>query len=247
MFLASYTWSKFISSGIDQQFGSGSDQYAGLFSPFQRSRNKSLDAQDVPHTFSFTNLYELPFGKGHRFLPNAGGFVNGLVSGWQLNSILRLQSGTPLFFRSSQCNIPGQFAMGCVPAILPGANPFLTSYGDWDPNTGPLLNKDAFENGSTGGVFSFTPGAGPRTANVRQSAFRKLDIVLQKSIPITERVRFQIRGEFFNVLNTHYFTQGTTWGQGGAIVTDVGSPLFGTWTGAVTTPRNIQVAGRLTF
>jgi hypothetical protein len=247
MFLASYTWSKFISSGIDQQFGSGSDQYAGLFSPFQRSRNKSLDAQDVPHTFSFTNLYELPFGKGHRFLPNAGGFVNGLVSGWQLNSILRLQSGTPLFFRSSQCNIPGQFAMGCVPAILPGANPFLTSFGDWDPNTGPLLNKDAFENGSTGGVFSFTPGAGPRTANVRQSAFRKLDIVLQKSIPITERVRFQIRGEFFNVLNTHYFTQGTTWGQGGAIVTDVGSPLFGTWTGAVTTPRNIQVAGRLTF
>ena len=128
MFLASYTWSKFISSGIDQQFGSGSDQYAGLFSPFQRSRNKSLDAQDVPHTFSFTNLYELPFGKGHRFLANAGGFVNGLVSGWQLNSILRLQSGTPLFFRSSQCNIPGQFAMGCVPAILPGANPFLTSY-----------------------------------------------------------------------------------------------------------------------
>jgi hypothetical protein len=247
MFLASYTWSKFISSGIDQQFGSGSDQYAGLFSPFQRSRNKSLDAQDVPHTFSFTNLYELPIGKGHRFLANAGGFVNGLVSGWQLNSILRLQSGTPLFFRSSQCNIPGQFAMGCVPAILPGANPFLTSYGDWDPNTGPLLNKNAFENGSTGGVFSFTPGAGPRTANIRQSAFRKFDIVLQKSIPITERVRFQIRGEFFNVLNTHYFTQGTTWGQGGAIVTDVGSPLFGTWTGAVTTPRNIQVAGRLSF
>jgi hypothetical protein len=44
MFLASYTWSKFISSGIDQQFGSGADQYAGLFSPYQRSRNKSLDA-----------------------------------------------------------------------------------------------------------------------------------------------------------------------------------------------------------
>ncbi len=29
-FLSSYTWSKFISSGIDQQFGSGSDQYSGL-------------------------------------------------------------------------------------------------------------------------------------------------------------------------------------------------------------------------
>jgi hypothetical protein len=247
MFLASYTWSKFISSGIDQQFGSGSDQYAGLFSPYQRSRNKSLDAQDVPHTLSFTSLYELPIGKGHRFLGNSGGIAGRLVSGWQLNSIFRAQSGIPFFFRSSQCNIPDQFAMGCVPAVLNGANPFLTSFSDWDPNGGPLLSRAAFENGVSGGVFSFSPGVGPRTSNMRQSPFRKLDIVLQKSTKLTERVAFQIRAEFFNVLNTHYFTQGTTWGQGGAIVTDVGSPLFGTWSGAVTTPRNIQVAGRLTF
>ena len=119
-FLASYTWSKFISSGIDQQFGSGSDQYSGLFSPYQRSRNKSLDAQDVPHSFSLTSLYELPIGRGHRLMASAGGFVNRLVSGWQVNGIYRAQSGIPFFFRSSQCNIPSQFAMGCVPAVLPG-------------------------------------------------------------------------------------------------------------------------------
>lgn len=247
MFLASWTWSKFLSSGIDQQFGSGADQYSGLFSPYQRRRNKSLDAQDVPQTFSLMSLYELPMGKGHRFLGTSSGFVSRVVSGWQLNGIFRAQSGIPFFFRSSQCNIPSQFGMGCVPAVLNGAEPFLTSFDSWDPNAGPLLNRAAFENGSNGGVFSFDPGTGPRTSNLRQSPFRKLDLVLEKNTSITERVKFQIRGEFFNVFNWHFFTQGTTWGQGGAIRTDVGSPLFGTWTGAVTTPRSIQVAGRITF
>jgi len=164
-----------------------------------------------------------------------------------VNGILRAQSGIAFFFRSSQCNIPGQFAMGCVPAIISGANPLLTDFGNYDPGTGPLLNKAAFENGSGGGVFSFTPGSGPRTSNLRQSPFHKLDLVLEKNTRINERMRFQIRAEFFNVFNAHFFTQGTTWGQGGAFVTDVGSPLFGTWTGAVTTPRNVQIAGRFSF
>ena len=90
-------------------------------------------------------------------------------------------------------------------------------------------------------------GVGPRTTSFRQSSFHKLDLVLEKNTKITERVKFQIRGEFFNIFNSHFFTQGTTWGEGGAFVTNLGNPLFGTWTGAVTTPRNIQVAGRLSF
>ena len=137
--------------------------------------------------------------------------------------------------------------MGCLPAQIPGVNPFLQSTGSYDPNKGPLLNRAAFENGTAGGVFSFYSGAGARVTNLRQSPFTSFNFVLEKNINITERLRFQIRGEFFNLLNTHYFTQGTTWGQQGAFVTDLGSPLFGTWTGQVTTPRNIQLAARFSF
>jgi hypothetical protein len=192
-------------------------------------------------------LFELPFGKGRRYLGSSAPLMNRLVSGWQINAVARAQSGIPFIFRSSQCNIPGQFAMGCIPSILPGANPFNHDVMGFDPNSGPLFNRAAFENGANGGVFSFNPGVGSRTTNLRQSAFRKLDVVFEKNTPINERVRFQIRAEFHNLFNNHYFTQGTTWGQGGAWVTDVGSPLFGTWTGAVTGPRNIQVAGRISF
>ena len=245
MFLGSYTWSKFLGSGADQQIGA-SYGYAGLISPFQRSRNKALDAQDVPHTLSLTSLYELPIGKGHRFL-SSGTMADKLFSGWDVNGIFRAQSGIPFFITSSQCNIPGQFGMACLPGQIPGANPFITSIGSYNPNNGPLLSRDAFENGSSGGVFSFYSGVGPRMTNIRQSPFTSFNFVLEKNTRVTERIRFQIRAEFFNLFNLHFFTQGTTWGQGGAFVTDVGSPLFGTWTGNVTTPRNIQLATRLSF
>jgi hypothetical protein len=137
--------------------------------------------------------------------------------------------------------------MGCLPGVLPGANPFLSSVSSYNPNNGPLLNRDAFQNGSDGGVFSFDSGSAGRISNLRQSPFTSMNCVLQKNTKITEKVGFQIRAEFFNLFNLHFFTQGTTWGQGAAFVTDLGSPLFGTWTGAVTTPRNIQLGGRVSF
>jgi hypothetical protein len=91
------------------------------------------------------------------------------------------------------------------------------------------------------------PGVGARVPNIRQSPFTSMNFVLEKNTRITEKTMFQIRAEFFNLFNIHYFTQGTTWGQGGAFITDVGSSLFGTWTGNVTTPRNIQLAARFSF
>jgi len=186
-------------------------------------------------------------GKGHRFMGSSGIVGDKLFSGWAVDSIFRVQSGIPFFFNSSQCTIPGQFAMACLPGVLPGANPFVTGFSDFNPNNGPLLNRASFENGSAGGVFSFNPGAGSRMTNIRQSPFTSMNFVLEKNTNITEKMRFQIRAEFFNLFNIHFFTQGTTWGQGGAFVTDVGSPLFGTWTGQVTTPRNIQLAARFSF
>jgi hypothetical protein len=246
MFLGSYTWSKFLSSGADQQFASVFSS-PGLISPYQESRNKSLDAQDVPQSLSLTALYDIPMGRGHRFMGHSGFVGDKLFSGWEVNGIFRAQSGIPFFIYSSQCNIPSQFGMGCLPGVLPGANPFVTSVSNYNPNNGPLLNRDAFQNGADGGVFSFDSGSAGRISNLRQSPFTSMNCVLQKNTRITEKVGFQIRAEFFNLFNLHFFTQGTTWGQGAAFVTDLGSPLFGTWTGAVTTPRNIQLGGRVSF
>jgi hypothetical protein len=243
--LTSYTWAKFISSGSDIQTGEGVG--TGDISPFQRERNKALDAQDVPNTLSVAALYDLPFGKGKRWLSGAGSNVlDKIVGGWQWGTVFRIQGGLPFFIYSSSCNIPGQFAMGCLPGVIPGANPFAQSKGSFNPQL-PLLNRSAFEEGSTGGAFSFYGGVGSRLESFRGFGYHNHDMTLQKTYSFTERLKLQFRAEFFNIWNWHVFSQGTTWGQGGAFFTDVSSPDFGGVTGSVTAPRNIQFAAKIIF
>lgn len=72
-----------------------------------------------------------------------------------------------------------------------------------------------------------------------------------KNIPITERVKLQLRGEFFNLWNWHIFQPqpvGASFSTNpSAFTTDVASPSFGTWNGSVSAPRDVQVGVRLTF
>jgi hypothetical protein len=253
--LTSYTWSNYLSTGSDVQteelLATGE---SGVISPFQRQRNKSPDSQDVPQVLSAALVYQLPFGKGQRFV-NHGGLVGKAVQGWQLSTIFHASSGLPVWFRNSDCTIPGQFAMGCVPAILPGANPLAQSKGSFNPRE-PLFNASAFE--STGrlpgpsGVLGtnediYSPGVGPRISNIRGFGYRNNDFGLQKITLITERVKLELRAEFFNLWNWHVFSQGTTWGQSGAFTTDLASPDFGLVTGNVTAPRNIQLGAKIVF
>jgi hypothetical protein len=113
----------------------------------------------------------------------------------------------------------------------------------------PLLNLNSFE---PAGGFNFYTGNGPRVQNFRQPGYRDFDLGVQKLVHISERVTFQLRGDAFNVFNSHHFnTVGISIqssGLGGsAFDTDVASPGFGTWNGAVTSPRNLQVSGRISF
>jgi Carboxypeptidase regulatory-like domain/TonB dependent receptor len=239
--LGSYTFSKLISNTDDvQRIDAGA---AFAFSPFERQRYKSLSVGDVPNTFSLTFLYQLPFGKGKRFLGNSG-VADKIVGGWQVTSIFRAQSGIPYFFRSSQCNVPSQLRAGCVPAILSGASPFAQEQGgNFDPNK-PLFNAAAFESPNS---FNFYTGAGSRTSNLRGFPYYGHEVALIKSTRISERVEFQIKGEFFNIWNWHTFTTGGTWGTGRAFDEDVASPAFGTWTGNISKPRNIQLGAKFIF
>jgi hypothetical protein len=136
----------------------------------------------------------------------------------------------------------------CSPALPPGASPFLQPPTHFDPFT-PVLNVNSFEPASG---FDFYTGIGPRVQNLRQPGYSDFDIGLEKSVHITERFRFQLRGDAFNVFNAHHFNNVGTFiqsgGSGGsAFNTDVASPDFGKWNGGVSSPRNIQVSGRISF
>jgi hypothetical protein len=244
--LLSYTNSKLITNADNAE----SLLNPTYFSPFEVSRNRSLAIEDVPQALNIAYSYELPFGRGKPWL-SQGGLLNAVLGGWTFNGVYRVQSGIPFQISSSRCNVPSQFINFCSPALLPGANPFLQSPTHFDPLQ-PVLNVAAFEPASS---FDFYTGKGPRVQNFRQPGYSDFDIGLEKSVHITERFTFQLRGDAFNVFNAHHFNSVGAFIQssglgGSAFNTDVASPGFGGfgyWNGGVSSPRSIQVSGRISF
>jgi hypothetical protein len=250
--LGSYTLSKLIGSSDQTQSDATTWSGAhGVISPFERQRNKALAIDDVPQTLSLAMVYELPVGRGKRFL-SQGGIADKILGGWQVSTVFRATSGIPFFFRNSNCDIPGEFRVACIPAT--SGDPFAQSLDSFDPNS-PLFNPGAFEGtgrfagpdnilGNADDTFNY--GSGPRISNHRGFGFHNQNFGLIKNTQITEKVRFQIRAEFFNMWNWHIFATGGRWGDS-AFNTDLASPEFGLWNGSVSQPRNVQVGARLEF
>jgi hypothetical protein len=247
--LVSYTFGKIITTGTDniQRESVTWSGASGVISPFERDRNRSLASDDVTHVLSAALVYELPVGKGRKYL-DKGGITNALIGGWQLSSVFRYSSGQPFFFRSSFCNVPGQFRAGCIPALKPGADPFLQDPGSFDPGKGPLFDRNAFESVDS---FNFYYGTGARVTSLRGPSYRNQDLSLVKNTSLGRGINLQLRIEAFNVWNWHSFTgcggANCFSGDSTAFTTDLANPDFGRWNGRVTTPRVVQVAARLEF
>jgi hypothetical protein len=224
--LGSYTWSKLLTDTDSNQPG------GSPFSPYERERNKSLAQTDIPHTMVVSFMYDLPVGRGRRWV-NHNRLADLAIGGWQLSSIVRFSTGAPLTFTSSKCNVPGAFRASCLPGALSGQNPWAQK-GSVNPDL-PLFNVNAFESADS---FNDYWGAGSRVTNLRSPNFFNEDLTIQKSFAITEKVAFQLRGDFFNVYNTHTLT---------GFNTDVASPSFGMWNGGVTNPRYLQIGGKIKF
>lgn len=242
--LGSYTLSKLLttSNHVHETDLGGT---GGRFSPYERHRAKSLSHDDVPQVLSVAFAYELPFGTGKRFR-SSNPVINKLTEGWAISVIQRASSGVPTIIDSGQCNVPGQLAASCVPALKEGANPFLVSKDGYDPGDGrPLLNANSFEPLEVFENFGYT-GAGPRVQNFRLFGFSNTNMSIYKDTRISEKVKLQLRFEMFNLWNQHIFTASGQFGES-AFTTDIASPDFGMWNGTVTNPRNIQMGVRLEF
>ncbi|HVX67793.1 MAG TPA: hypothetical protein VHA11_14375, partial [Bryobacteraceae bacterium] len=244
--LSSYTWGKILTDTESNQpdemtWQGGNGQ---MISPFERRRNKALSSTDVTHTFTSSFVYDLPVGKGKRWV-NQSRALDFLIGGWRTSGIIRLNSGTPFPIYSSTCNLPSQFRMGCIPGQVPGASPFAQDMGNFDPNK-PLLNINAFQSVDTFNFVAgqgFNYGDGARMTSFRGFPFHNVDFMMTKAFHITESKTFQVRADFFNLFNFHVFRTSTS----NAFDTDVASPTFGMWNGGVTPPRYVQIGGRFQF
>ncbi|MGE0405882.1 MAG: TonB-dependent receptor, partial [Candidatus Korobacteraceae bacterium] len=203
---------------------------------YDSSLNRTYASVNRPNVLAVGFNYELPFGPGHALLANPG-VISKLVGGWQLNGILRYSSGTPLGVSAVQGNplwaLTGTTAIPQT-ADRVASEPMKLSYDNFNPRTDRYLNLAAFAPaaGIYGTTSQFIPGLhGPTSLNE--------DLSLIKKTRITEGVGLDIRLEAFNAFNRTVFGNPNT-NRGN-------SQTFGFITSQGNTPRNGQIALKLTF
>ena len=107
---ASYTWSKNLTDADSTIPFSFEPQLTQGQASDNLRLEKAVSFQNIPQTFSLSYLYELPFGKGRRFLANSRA-LDYLVGGWEVGAIHRYQSGQPIGF-GCQTGIP--YYQNCI-------------------------------------------------------------------------------------------------------------------------------------
>ena len=236
-FRANYTYSKSMdnSSSISSLQATGNPSV--VLDAYDRMRDYSLAAFNVSSRFSFNTTYELPFGSGKGLLGGAKGVADKLVGGWQLNTIVGLQSGFPftpqLGFNQSR---DGDRSTPDRPDMRVGRT-LSGIYTDFK-TTGRFYDASAFSLPAPG-----TYGNAGRNI-LTGPGLVSLDLSMFKTTRITERWNLQFRAEFFNLLNRANFGLPSP-----VVLTTSGSsaPAAGVISTTATTSREIQFGLKLAW
>jgi hypothetical protein len=220
-----YTFSKAISDS-DVLAGGGP---AGQ-TTYNRKLEKAIATTDVPHVFALSYSYELPFGKGRRWMKR-GGVSDAVLGGWVLTGIHQYSSGIPIVLSAN--NTLPLFTGILRPDVVAGVSR-QTAVDNFDPARDRWINPDAFK---VPGALRFGTAARSYT-DLRNPGYRNENFGLLKKFHLTERFVLTARAEWFNALNRVVF---------GTPQNNVSNTQFGRIGSQSNAPRQGQVALRLDF
>ncbi len=259
----SFTWEKTLTDADSLLPDTATGGISQVQNPDALLQEKALSSQDVPYTFTGAILYQLPFGTGKPFLQH--GIGNAVLGGWQLGTVLRYQSGTPISFgcangvpdwqncirfnRGSASPLSASALNGTFSPFTPGAsyfNPVCQYLGQAgcafaDPNTEPIAQgSNLTVQQARGGAYVL--GNYPR--NNRDAFgpnYYNEDISIIRNFHLFESASLQLKGELLNAFNRHIFAI--------ADAADVGpyDPNFGKVFGTLDAQRVVQFTLRLNF
>ncbi|MCI0627731.1 MAG: TonB-dependent receptor, partial [Acidobacteria bacterium] len=100
-FLTSYTFSKLMGNvdGENATAGArfaGADSFSAQQNQYNRAADKSVGNADLPHNLVVSYIYELPVGKGKKFLSDMHPVANAILGNWRFSGVSRYVSGYPL-------------------------------------------------------------------------------------------------------------------------------------------------------
>ena len=221
--ISTYTWSKFLANANDPGSSLGAD--GGLYSNYYNRRaDYGPSNNDIHHRFTFSSVYELPFGKGKRWANS--GFARAVAGGWGIGNVTTVQSAPP-FTVTTQTNNTNAFSAGAQRADVL-RNPNLPSD---QRSVGRWFDTAAFAQPA---IYQF----GNQGRNIlRAAGLSTLDFSLQRNFVLREGMKLQFRGEFFNALNhTNLGVPGRVFGAAGFGVVSSSGPA-----------RQVQVGMRMSF
>lgn len=237
-----YTFSKSIddASGLQTSGVYGS---AFITNALRQRDNRAVSDFDITHVLNFNSIWEIPLGRGRRYFSDSNKFVNAVLGGWVLTSILRYNSGLPV---SSPVDIGGWPTNWNVRSW---ATPLQEIHSSPSRNTNGRPNLFADPTAAYNAFRSPAPGETGARNILRGMHYYTLDAGLYKSfgLPWSEKQKITLRWETFNVTNSQFF-------QGNADVTNGLDPQFGTpsptfynFTQIQGNPRIMQFALRFDF
>jgi len=226
-FLSSFSYSKSIDDGSGVRTTDGDSLTPS--NQYDLRLERGLSAFDFRKRWTTSWLWELPFGKGGRWL-KGGGVSDVLLGGWQVSGIFTMQDGFPF---TVQCG-PGNIQNGggiCYPDAtgvdwrLSGSERSRTRW----------FNTDAFvDRNPAGGPFRY--GTVARNSLIGPGLV-SLDASANKSFTLGEQ-RLEFRVEVFNVPNL------PIWGQPG---NQLRTPNFGVINSTRLDSRQIQLGLKFVF
>ena len=225
------------------QNGLGSFQELWLAGPLQDVTKREKEAKaplfyDRRHVVKGFVQYDLPFGKGRRFLSNSNKVVDAVVGGWTLGSMIKYNSGSPIGVNSNNYYAGWERpiyavrnANGSYQRKFNAAN---FNYGDPAASGNLYFDPANFSNPAYGDL-----GTVPMyRSDFRGFGWSNEDVMLLKNFRFAERFRVQFRFEVYNIFSRHHFRDPNT---------NIGNPSdqpFGYVTGIVGSPREGQIGAR---
>lgn len=180
----------------------------GDIGPYQNNYNRRVERAvtsfDVPHRITVTTSWDMPVGKGRRFLGSSSRAVDLILGQWNLATFSTFQSGFPLSFGVNQNTL-----------FLAGAGaqrPNVTGYpnegisGSITDRLGAYFNTAAFSQPA-----DFTFGnVGSRVGWLRSPGMNNINFTLTKQFNISERFKASLRASSFNLMNHPVFAAPNT-------------------------------------
>jgi hypothetical protein len=201
---------------------------------------KSLMYMDVPNYVNIVTSYQLPFGKGKRYLGSSSRALDLAIGGWMLSGTQQYRSGNLIQVVSATNQLastifsPLQKATPTGYAVRSGIGA-----GDLDPD----VSTNRWFNYGTSSPYANTAAYTLGTASIYDTHFRNPwyrteNLSISKDFAIWESVRFIYRADAFNLFNRTAF---------GGVNGTIGNANYGRATAAQVAARVITMGLRLEF